>query len=407
MLAPVITYGCDWSTTQKINVFFIGKGRSIAAPEMFQMMNRVRNIKKLYYTISETKTQLVNYNVESVKTDLDNIIKAYVNSEKDTNITISKEDLNKYNILTNTHNIDNERWEVKNNLFTNLFLQNEYFDKVYRSNPEYHIRKILTSRGFNISDDDDEIKPDQNEINEVKDIELERKEELMTRIFKTDTLTKDEIKVHDGIIKRLDIANLNKRDFIKYKEIIQDDDKFTQFLNFTKLLKTNEWIEQKKTSQVFEDFRENRIKSTMSKISMIKYLLDCLNLSVIDINTVNDYQRFESNVDVDTSKIDLMIKIFRVRSNKEVQEKMRKGDFKELYFFIINSIKGIAGNNYFDKVRQRMPNNERVYCYCVNENMLNNYMDLYKNIDLFFENVDDKIKSKYEPVEMDYNNFDI
>jgi hypothetical protein len=34
-------------------------------------------------------------------------------------------------------------------------------------------------------------------------------------------------------------------------------------------------------------------------------------------------------------------------------------------------------------------------------------MDLYKNIDLFFENVDDKIKSKYEPVEMDYNNFDI
>ena len=84
----------------------------------------------------------------------------------------------------------------------------------------------------------------------------------MTRIFKTDTLTKDEMKVHDGIIKRLDIANLNKRDFIKYKEIIQDDDKFTQFLNFTKLLKTNEWIEQKKTSQVFEDFRENRIKST-------------------------------------------------------------------------------------------------------------------------------------------------
>uniref|UniRef100_UPI0040491274 hypothetical protein n=1 Tax=Flavobacterium sp. TaxID=239 RepID=UPI0040491274 len=215
------------------------------------------------------------------------------------------------------------------------------------------------------------------------------------------------MKVHDDIIKRLDIANLNKRDFIKYKEIIQDDDKFTQFLNFTKLLKTNEWIEQKKTSQVFEDFRENRIKSTMSKISMIKYLLDCLNLSVIDINTVNDYQRFETNVDVDKSKIDLMIKIFRVRSNKEVQEKMRKGDFKELYFFMINSIKGIAGGNYFDKVRQRMPDNERVYCYCVNENMLNNYMDLYKNIDLFFENVDDKIKSKYEPTEMDYNNLDI
>ena len=30
-------------------------------------------------------------------------------------------------------------------------------------------------------------------------------------------------------------------------------------------------------------------------------------------------------------RFDLMIKIFRVRSNKEVQEKMRNGDFKELY----------------------------------------------------------------------------
>ena len=122
----------------------------------------------------------------------------------------------------------------------------------------------------------------------------------------------------------------------------------------------------------------------MSKISMIKYLLDCLNLSIVGINTADDYERFETTVDVDTSKIDLMIKIFRVRAKKEVQDKMRKGDFKELYFFLINNIKDVAGGNYFYKVRQRMPNNERIYCYCSNEHILNSYMDLYRNIDLFF-----------------------
>lgn len=408
--SPVITYGCDWNTPEKIPVFFIGRGRSIAAPEMFQMMNRVRNMQQLHYAINDTKSQLTVFNTDQVKEYIEDIIKKFVTTEKGKKNNILKEDLEAYEILTNTHNIDgyNNIWHVKNNLFTNLFLQNEYHDKVYRSYPAYHIKQILSERNFDIIVDDEKVKNDTKEIKEVKDKAAQKKEELMQRIFDTDGLTTDEKKVYNDIMKRLDIVKMNKEDFYNYRSILEDDNKFQYFLNFTKLIKNDAWINEKKENQVFEDYRENRIKSVLSKINMIKYVLDCLGLSIINIDTREDYKKFGSYVDVDTSKIELLIKQFNVRAKKETKEEYMKGSYKDLYYFVINALKGIVGTDMFDNEKKRFKNGNRYQCYNTNKDQLGKFMNLYKNMDRFFDNVEEKVKEVFKPSEdrMKYNDMD-
>jgi hypothetical protein len=232
--SPKITYGVDFSIGTAQNVYIYQKGESIMPNGTFQQTTRCRNIQTLYY-YSECNEHDAKYaDLEVVKETLRKNIQYFNKSTKLLNVsTIYDEDEETYKIIENS--------------FFNLYTYNEYMIDLYKMNMTKHYEESLKMNGFVISEEGTIEQLDKEEKTELKELSREIKEELFQEYIKANDKSEEK---YDIFNKHIEFLNLPKDEanhelLEKYKNEIMDKYILQDHLNIIRLLKTDEYINNK------------------------------------------------------------------------------------------------------------------------------------------------------------------
>ena len=152
--------------------------------------------------------------------------------------------------------------------------------------------------------------------------------------------------------------------------ICSTDKKFQTFLTkYKNNKKQNDNTLKPQSSQNHTEKKDTpKQRHDEKRIQYIKYLLDILKLDIFSIDTINkDIERFDEIVIVDKDKMKLIINVFDVRSNEKTKKSYYDGNYKKLYYFTINCIKGMFGKDIFINIRKRQKGGDRFYNYVFNQ----------------------------------------
>ena len=161
--SPSIIYGVDFNIDDVQDVFLLLKGNTISPSESFQQITRTRKIKNVYI-YSASKEHDPKYN--SI-----NEVKEYYGEMASLNY--------KFNDMCICLD-EQDKYKVVENTFYNMFIYNEYVADIMSTNKLLHLKDILSNRGFNI------IEPEEQQVvldNNIAEMAKELKEEYNTRMF--------------------------------------------------------------------------------------------------------------------------------------------------------------------------------------------------------------------------------
>jgi hypothetical protein len=155
--SPSIVTGFDFSINVQHKQYLYIKGKSLNVLDNFQQATRTRNMSELVYFIKPQKN-LINWNllkdIESLNKNLR---------------TTSDKILN----ICSAVNEDNECCIIENSFFK-LATWNDYLNGVVQCDNKFYFEKLLTTNGFNLIDEKDEVKQlSKEDVKEQKMIIVE------------------------------------------------------------------------------------------------------------------------------------------------------------------------------------------------------------------------------------------
>ena len=271
--SPSITTAVDFSIHQAQDVFIYIKGSSIDACSSFQLAARCRNIKKLFY-YAESKSKEAEY--ESLE-ELRNLYTSYIlQSEKLKDICEELDD--EYNVVIN---------EDK---FFNMFTYNEYNADIFKTNRCVHFENILKIAKFKlctIINDDNKVLNKEVKL-EMTEATKEQKEKLFNEFVEAENVNLNKF---TPIVERMEFLNLpNDKTIIqKYKDVLTDDKTLEHHLNLIRMLKTDEYINNKLSKIDGETFKVKTIDTVYNKIHIIRNFEKSFNLKPLQV----DYKTLE------------------------------------------------------------------------------------------------------------------
>ena len=287
---PTIKHGVSIETKAKVEQFIYISGLSVDAISLYQMATRTRNMKQLnYYSCAR--------GVEAKYKDLSEcqlkMAEEYITNFKQLSL-LPKES---YKLIRAM--MDDEENKENNDTFKTLYDYNVYFKDYYGTNPTYYFEKEIKRVGFKIGVKNDSKKVPQEDIEaeklEIQEIsesrQNDRYEELKgiihgrNRIGKgimdddDDEEDKPMSKAVENMIKRVDILKLsNSEQLDLYRDLIEDEYMFDDFMNFTRLLK-DKYIADSKVVEVMKGKMVAGLHSNVwIKIMYIHKIADVLNI---------------------------------------------------------------------------------------------------------------------------------
>jgi hypothetical protein len=324
--SPKITFGVDFSISDKQDVFIYIKGGSIQPHGMFQQATRCRNIDKLYYFGEVAEQSYIFNNIEEAKEDIRNGAK--MTEEFKTACTyLDKTD--KLNIIENT--------------FFKLFCYNEYVMDCYRTNKLKHFELILINNGFTLSERGEAVKINKKTKEEMRSIVQSIKEELFDQFMKDEDKTKDEYK---QIRDNMEYLKLTVKQCEEYRELIIDKYKIEEHDNIIRLLKSDDYIKRKLEKCTETAYDEAVLMCVFSKIRLVRQIEHIYNISLFNLNV--------KSVDIDMDE--------QLYKNIKTVFKTTKGkpkDTKELIKLYVGLIRNICGGGSLIKSKQLSTKEER------------------------------------------------
>ncbi|RZK27129.1 MAG: hypothetical protein EOO43_00575 [Flavobacterium sp.] len=235
--SPKISTGVDVTILHQTEQFLYITGKSVSSITLYQMATRTRNMSQLNYYSSCSSFEA-----------------KYKTLEDCHNQVISEFMANLLGI--SSCKLDEEikkDFVEKERIYRDIYVENTYVLDYYKTYTLRYFENELRGAGFKI------IK--SNEESSKLDTEVMTKMELIADQITEDkfeqlimSLNEEEVEIPEGLSqmkKRVDILNLcNKEELEEYRDLIEDEHKFEQFLNYNRLKKPYDHCKMKLTEVV-------------------------------------------------------------------------------------------------------------------------------------------------------------
>ena len=344
--SPSITTGIDFNIETAQDVFLYINGRTITPEASFQQLSRTRNINKVYLYINENGSTTAKYNsLEDTRQHFKNISSSHSK--------ISKLCINE---------IDDE-FIFNENTFFNLFCFNEYVIDTFNTNKKQHFLNILMNNGFKVKEKGIVTKLDKTKMKAMKKANDENKEEIFEKhITQEDT--------NEILKKRFEFLNIIDKDTAtQYKEILKDQFKLSDYLNFIRLLKKEETIIYKTKQENNNLTQYKAVYTNYFKISLLWQLEKEMNITRFQFDKVA--------VDKPLKISDELVKKINVAYRCD-QYPTTYNEYIEYY---VNKIKHLTGSIKFITSTKKQLNKVRTQVYGIDKVVLNQYLKLYELTD--------------------------
>lgn len=355
--SPSITTGVNFCYEDKKQTQFIYlTGESVNPDGAFQMSSRTRNIKDLKYYVEDIKPQQMKYkSLEDVETKYKRMI------EINDKLLRLSQSINK-----------NDDFEIVENSFFKCFCYNEYIDNIFKTGYLTHYENILRNNGFILEsvgekqDFDLSIKRKHTELRqEIRENQIEE----FALLYCEDAEGYKEIKLNVGLneelyLRRTEILGLttydeeNKKSILKYDNVknysvfLQDDKALNNLFNFQKLIRTDEYAENKIKEIIKNVPKTKLLKTNYTKLQYIKLFEKTFKLNRFDFETIT----ITENLTEET--VEIIEELFRIKCKLNGKEEILQTYNKLITNFcgdlplIINERKGKARKRVYqlDKV---------------------------------------------------------
>jgi hypothetical protein len=310
--SPKITYGVDFSVPDAQDVFIYIKGNSIQPSGSFQQATRCRNINRLYFYGEHKGNDSEYESVEEVK-------QVYKQSIK-TNRQITK---------VSCCLDENDEMRVLENTFFKLFCYNEYVKDTYQTNKEKHFELILESNGFIISEEGVPIALDKRVDKAMKTLVEEHVEDQFKEYLEADNR---QLVKFDMLNKHVDLLGLQQEDketLEEHQEILTNKYKIEEHLNIMRMLKSDEYIDDKLKHIHNQGFEVKAITSTYNKIKLLRAIEKTYDIQPLDVE-------FDKTGCIEMS--DKMYCLFKTLFRSQKAKPTTYEELKQMYVGIIKSI---------------------------------------------------------------------
>ena len=333
--SPSITTGINYLNLEsKQTQFLYLTGESVKPDSAFQMASRTRNIRNLKFHIEKIKPKEMKYkNIDDVSNSYEKMIKT---NDKLLNMCFS-------------FNTDDEIQIIKNTFFK-LFVYNEYIFNIYDTDYEQHFNNILKSNGFKLKtigiDSDFELKT-KSKLKKLNDeTKLKLLEEFISEGFVNENLNDDKednnlTLNYELYLKRCEIIGLSDDEFTKdninkYSLLIQNDKSLNNYLNFQKLLYSDELI-VKKLNDIHK--KEEGVEVNCKKTKCVNNIYTKISL-LKNLENTYKFERFnfdEEKINVENSLNKDIVELINTSFRFKKTNLKTKRDVLKLYVNMINT----------------------------------------------------------------------
>ena len=265
--SPRVTCGVSIISNTDLDSFQYVTGKSIDAITLYQQATRNRTMNKLYYYI-ENKAK----NVQTFRS-YETCVEHYKLKVKQT----------KELLECSTYTDIDEKIQVHENFFFNLYCHRRYTHSLVFKNIRKHFEHELINAGFKISKDNSICKADYEEeikINvEIHDTKkIEDLKESITTVFSDKSNT-------NLLVNRCQYLNISDAEQVeKYKHIIQKDSCYESYLKFEKLLRNKNYVIEKLKNARNDKFDVDMVTNTYYKVLLIRYFEIAFNITPLEID---------------------------------------------------------------------------------------------------------------------------
>lgn len=342
--SPSITTGIDFSINEPQDVFLYIKGSSITPEASFQQLSRTRNIKNVYFYINETSSKPAKYNsLDEVKTFYKEVCSTH----------------SKLYDLCGVVTDDENGFIFNENAFFNIFSFNEYIIDIFNTNKKQHFINILTENKFIIKEQGKKMKLNiktEIEINERVGKEKEKK--FNETISGTN--------IDEVIKKRLEFLQITDEETAnEYREIIIDPFKLNDYLNFLRLLKDEQYIQNKIRKEKSNLTEYKAVYTNYYKMILLGQLEAEMKIERFQLDKIKGDKPFKISEDL----------------NKKINSSFRCDEFpitfNECILYYVNKIKHLTGFISIINSTQIQEDGKRERHYNINTNVFSKYLKLY------------------------------
>ena len=263
----------DFNITTKQDVFIYIGGNSINPSASYQQTTRCRNIDTLYFYCESGQRNAEYESLEDVK------------EYYKTNI----EYLDKHLIETCTYVSEDDRIEIIDDKYYNIYCYNEYLNDTYKTNKLLHYEHILKNEGFIVEcDENPKQKLDKYIREEIDELVFRDNDDLFNSFL---TASADEKKNNERfkqLLEACEILNLDMSDsglLDSFREVLLNKNELKTHFNVCRLFKDNKSIDKKIATKSQTTFRINLIKDSSMKITILRDLENYYNLKHLEIIT--------------------------------------------------------------------------------------------------------------------------
>lgn len=318
--SPKISCGVDITIlTEQTTQYVYITGKSVDSIQLYQMSTRTRNMNEInYYSTCQSKKSIYENIVDCENKLHEEYLK-------------NKFGLSCIDYKSNRNMTDED-------VFFHIYADNEYRKDLLTTNIEHFYKVELKNAGFNlICYDDEKIKLSEDikdKMNEVK--EEINKDKFIKLVDNVDKLDDDvDIGGIKSMVDRVKILNINTKELTEtYKDIIEDEYKFEQFLNYNRLNKSHEYCKTKLNEVVNNKLLCGIQSNVWNKINYIHALSYACGINnIFDFNNIQMFEKTKANLNLITS-----IKVLYNKRDKVKADDYNHDNIVKLYIFMIESL---------------------------------------------------------------------
>ena len=347
LYSPKIIYGIDYSNYEyETKVYCIVTKKLLSPLEIKQQIGRCRNQKELHIYVNN-KESIIKYRN---KEDLINEINENFKSEE----ALIKDEFKETSMI----NFSDELNLNTNNIYTKIYINNEFINHVLKSDMKQCITSLLKIDGY--------IVENFNKNNEIINFTNEKIIE--------ESIEKE---IDEDFIIKLNLDQNNLTDL--EKELLTKPKKYSQHKNICSLCYNDEEFMK---DYSYKSSNETKIEISKSDIIKRLYLRKINKVLGIDnlilYNYKEDSKKYKDAINDKwiLDNIDTIKRLFRLSSNDYINfDKI--GGYERLYNMSISIIRQLCGNQIIESIRKRIMINDsknRIFEYKLNLDTLKDHI---------------------------------
>jgi hypothetical protein len=263
---------------------------------------------------------------------------------------------------------------------------NDYLNGVLQCDNKFYFERLLTTNGFNLIDENDEVKQlSKEDVKEQKMIIVENESKCFEQFIQNTGIEDDMTCVlYREKADQLNILHRGNDVLIEHEDVIKNENVMTDYFNFSKYLKTDEYIDRKIEELKKTTYNCHLIKCYEFRIKLVREfeVINKLKQFSSDFNNINNWKLSDELYE--------RIKISFGHRDKKPENAY---EFKKYYIGLLKNLFGELGILEKKQIRK---GKAREYEYSFDHNVIVKYLKLYGYTDPFYDKFDADVLKKFD-----------